>query len=883
MLSSKKPYPKSRRKKGPFAARKKPQTDAGDRFFSHLPPNTGFLANLILKFLFLRIKIDPSLYVRLPALKEDGIVVFVNKYKSIFEYFLFHTRFRHEGLPYPSIGCDYQIFLWQPVLRFFKGIFINIKYFLKNFSLPDPYRRHYIRQQLMNGETALLSLIEEKGFYRRLVESKTDPIDYLIEMQKTIDRPIYLVPMVILFDKTPQNTRLSAIDLIFGTKERPGRLRRLFMLMKSPGKILIEASEPVSMKSFLEKTEVQDLSQKNQVSRLRRDLLEQINRHRQSITGPAIKSRDEIMEEVLTAPALQKSVAAYAKENKISLYKAQKEAAGYLDEIAANYSLKVIRLYEIILRWVFRSIFDGMVIDYDGLNRVKQMSKKGPLVLVPCHKSHLDYLLISYVFFTNNMPCPHIAAGKNLSFWPLGPLFRGGGAFFIRRTFKGEALYPKVFAAYLNKILDVGFHIEFFIEGGRSRTGKLLTPKIGFLSLLMDAYQQGNWKDMIFVPIYIGYDRVLEEKAYVSEVEGGKKNPENISNVIKARKSLKKKYGKIYINFHEPFSLADFLTQHEDTKSAADPALAKKTNALFGYKIIGAINEVSVVTPHAIIASAILNCAQKRFFYKQLLEHAETYMNHLLSKEARLTDTLFIDRQSAFDSVIEIFAASKFIEHGSSDPNVPLSQNPIFKINESRRSNLEYYKNNGIIFFITGAFTSLSILATDAFQFSTDQLHENYVFLKDLFENEFIFTPEDSDEMAIRKNLKAFINDAIITPHPTLPDTYNLTSAGYRKLNLFAAFLTPYFESYWVVLNFFMRYAGQSIFDSKDHIKKIQALGNRMYKRYDISRKEALSKINYTNAVTYFTNHGLVNPESDKEKLDYFVKKFEQYRRFLAG
>jgi len=200
-----------------------------------------------------------------------------------------------------------------------------------------------------------------------------------------------------------------------------------------------------------------------------------------------------------------------------------------------------------------------MVIDYKGLDRIRRVSKKGPLILVPCHKSHLDYLIISWVFLNNKIPCPLIAAGKNLSFWPLGPIFRGGGAFFLRRTFKGEVLYTKIFAAYIKKILTEGFHIEFFIEGGRSRTGKLLTPKIGFLSLLIDAFIENNWDDMTFVPIYIGYDRVLEEKAYIHEMEGGKKSPENLKNVIKARKFLKKKYGKIYLNFHKPFSLKNYL------------------------------------------------------------------------------------------------------------------------------------------------------------------------------------------------------------------------------------------------------------------------------------------------------------------------------------
>jgi glycerol-3-phosphate O-acyltransferase len=224
---------------------------------------------------------------------------------------------------------------------------------------------------------------------------------------------------------------------------------------------------------------------------------------------------------------------------------------------------------------------------------------------------------------------------------------------------------------------------------------------------------------------------------------------------------------------------------------------------------------------------------------------------------------------------------NKFIEKSASEYSTSAQFNPLFKINENRRPSLEYYKNNSAIFFIPAAFTAFSILKNDAFQFSTTDLHATYKFLMEFLENEFIFDYEQSIEYVVRKNIKAFIDDAIIMPHPTLPDTYNLTAAGFRKLNLFAAFLTPYFESYWVVLNFFMKYTKQSILEIKDHINKIQSLGNRMYKRKEIERIEALSKMNYQNAVAFFTSHGITDPEKDKEKIEFYADIFQQYKRYL--
>lgn len=839
------------------------------------------MSRMILNLFFINIKIPRTHTKSIRELEKQGIVILVNKYKSYFEYLFYHLRYRNEGILHPRIGFDYRFFLWQPVFRFFKILLSYADHFFKHFSLQNPYKSGFIQEQLISGETALLSLVEKKGFYRRFVKSKTDPLHYLIEIQKNTEKQIIFLPHLMFFSRAPRTTQLTIIDMLFGTQENPGRIRRLVALFKNPKKIFIETSDPVILKNFLTRPDISKLNSKDQAVALRRYLLTQINQHRQTITGPVLKSRLEIQEEMLTNRQVQEIISDYARDQDVTIHQAHKQAVDFLDEIAANYNPKMIRLFDITLQWMFKNIFEGMVIDYKGLDRIKRVSKKGPLILVPCHKSHLDYLILSWVFFNNNMPCPLIAAGKNLSFWPLGPIFRGGGAFFLRRTFKGEILYPKIFAAYIKKVLEEGFHLEFFVEGGRSRTGKMLAPKIGLLSLLMDTFGKNNWDDMTFVPIYIGYDRVLEERAYINEIEGGKKTPENLKNVIKARKFLKKKYGKIYLNFHEPFSLKEYLRQQEKQSSIPAAADSKTLYSEFGKKLIGAINQVSLITPHAVIASAILNCGQKRFYYNQLMAHVDTYMNYLLSQNAYLADTLILDRSNTFNQVIDSFAHNKMIEKSTSEFSKSAISNPLFKITESKRPGLEYYKNNGIIAFIPAAFTALAILKADAFQFSSVDIHVSYKFLQEFFENEFIFDPDQPVEYLVRKNLKAFIDDAIIMPHPTLPDTYNLTSAGYRKLNLYAAFLVPYFESYWIVLNFYMKYTKKSIFDTKDYIKKIQSLGSRMYKRKEVERKEALSKVNYKNAVTFFTSHGLTESEKDKDQIEFYTEVIQKYRHFL--
>ncbi|MBT8356495.1 MAG: 1-acyl-sn-glycerol-3-phosphate acyltransferase, partial [Deltaproteobacteria bacterium] len=736
----------------------------------------------------------------------------------------------------------------------------------------------YIKNELLNGRTGFLSIVEKKGFYLRFVKAKTDPVQYLIEMQKSIDRPIYIVPQLMFFGKAPHRSQPTLKDIFFGPEDKPGRIRRLATLFKTPGKVFVETSEPINLMHFLENPENRDQNIEHLSLSLRRNLLVQFNRHRRSITGPVLKSSEELKESILTNERFQQFMTSHSKSRHIPLREVRKNADEYLDEIAAKYSPGLIKIAEVLVGWFLRMMFEDVMVNADDLARIKTMSQKGPLILIPNHKSHIDYLILSYLLYQHNMPCPHIAAGKNLSFWPMGPLFRGGGAFFIRRTFRGAVLYSKVFSEYIFKLLQEGFNIEFFIEGGRSRTGKLIMPKLGLLSILLDAYKNKSCEDMIFAPIYIGYDRVIEETAYLDELEGGQKEKENFLQVIRARKFLKNRYGKIYIQFSNPISINDLLAQHGS--SLADMQ-SKEKNAFcrnLGHRIINSINKSTVVTSYGLVASAILNCPAKKFSYEALKSNVETYIKYLYAQDARLADTLVQDHGHAVRYALEAYVQSKFIEPIPKEKESRHLETE-YVINESKRPGLEYYKNNCISFFIPAAFTAIEILKMDAFQFSATDLHSGYAFLQEFFKNEFAYDINLTPDYFVRKSIKTFIDDAILVPHQTLPDTYNLTSTGFRKLKLYSNFLKTYFESYLIVFNFLMQNP-KNAKNTKERLKKIEASGNRMYKRKEIERREALSKVTYQNAIDFFITHG-VKGSDDNEKIDYYADILQKYMNHL--
>jgi glycerol-3-phosphate O-acyltransferase len=846
-----------------------------NHFLFYLPPRTGLVGWLLKRF-FNGITMERPHLEILRQLPPQAILIYTIKYRTYFEYLFYHTRYQREKVPVPVLSFGLRPWMAQPLVRIGRCILAHLDWFVTQRQSLDPYANGYWQEQLLNGQAAILPLVEKHGFYRRFVKAQTDPLRFLIELQKSTDQPIYLIPHLMFFSKSPAPPYPRLRDILLGSEQRPGLIRRLMILFSKPSKVFAEISQPVELRRFIETAEKSEESTEYQALMLRRQLLTQHNRHRHSITGPMIKSHEEFKESILSSLRLRQFLTQHSESRKIPLHEVRKQADGYLDEIAAKYNHFFVSCAAKPVSWLLNTMFDGVMVDKEGLQRLKAQSLKGPLILIPCHKSHMDYLILSYIFSIHNMPAPHTAAGKNLSFWPMGPLFRAGGAFFVRRSFSGAVVYSKVFAEYIFKLLEEGFNLELFIEGGRSRSGKLLMPKLGLLTLLFNAFKERACPDMIFVPVFIGYDRVLEETAYLQEVTGGQKEPENISQVLRARRFLKRRYGKIYINFHEPISLRDLLAENNTT---LEEMPTKEQNALcrnLGWRVINAIDQVSVVTPHALVASAALNCSAARFTSDDLMQNVETYTNLLTSQGAKLTDTLLMDPQRACQHALDNYLQRKIIELPAGEKNEP-AETAQYSLPAHKRLQLEYYKNNSIAYFVPAALVAAAILEKDAFQFSSSCLHDRYRFLQNLFKYEFAFDMAVPPERLVRKNIKSFIDDAILIPHPTLPDTYQLTSAGFRKLKLFARFLLTYFESYWVVLQFFKQ-TPRAEAGGEDRLKKIQNLGRAMFKEHELALNESLSKINFENGISYFTSHGIRGSENaDKiEPYENDIRNFMQ-------
>ncbi len=824
-------------------------------YYGYLPSRPNFLLRYTLDRLFTRVNISPRRLEELQQLKERGSVVYAIKYRSHLDFLFFNRRYRQTGAPPPEFAFDLSLWMWQPLSHLIQIISASINYFTRTRHWPNPYADNYFQWILSQGTAGLLFLVDEVGFRQRFFRPKEDPIRHLLELQRQQELPIFLVPQMVM-EKDPAREDKGLLQLFFGDSEHPGRLRKLALFLFRGNKAVVEVAEPLNLQEVLADPANSSYSLEEVAQHVRRELINRIDLTRKVISGPVVKSMEEFMELTLTDPALNDFMAHMAEVENQKIDKIKKKAQSYFLEIASDYNVFLTHLADKTLTWVWQNIFEGISSDEAGLERIRRASPHGTLIYVPCHKSHVDYLILNYIIYHNNLHPPRVAAGKNLAFWPVGTIFRKLGAFFIRRRFHGAKLYAEVFATYLKTLIKEGYNIEFFIEGGRSRTGKLVLPQLGLLNMIVRAYQEGVTPDLIFVPSFIGYDQVMEEKAYLTELKGSQKKAESWRQLFHLRKLLKKRYGRVYLRFSEPISFRAYLqkrqieTQHfsEDDRRLICRDLA--------FEIIQRINEVSVVTPFSLVCAALLTYPRKGVYRIELFEIIQVFYEYLQAQQAQMAETLS-HFTPAIEEALHLCEVRKLI--------TPIEKEEewrgelglgAYTIDESKRLILEYYKDNIIHFFIPAALTAMAILATQGVEFTGAQVLEDYRFLKELFKYEFVYDDLGS-QANVARMLRYFQQRGVVGVIDRDADTYLLSASGLKELSYFANLLHNYLESYWITLRA-LKYLKKRPRNERDFLKRIHSIGSKLHKVGEVERAEALSDANFRNALKLFGEKGVI-------------------------
>lgn len=693
----------------------------------------------------------------------------------------------------------------------------------------------------------------------------------IFRLEREQGRRLLLVPLVFVWSKSPDKLEASPVDFVLGSRTWPTPTRALWQLVYNLKHVSMRAAEHIDVGEFL--SAHKDQSDAVLVRRITYMVLRRLERERRSMVGPAVKSPARIRSEILRSPRLQSVIDDLANKNEAARKGKTEEAGQMLAELQATPSPNVIKAMGIGLRWGFSRIYHGIDFDPADVERVRQASRDGALILLPSHKSHIDYLVLSYFFYEQNLPVPLIAAGDNLNFQPVGPIFRRAGAFFIRRSFKGDRLYAAVVDAYIRRLIRDGYPIELFLEGGRSRTGKLLEPKFGLLNMIVEAAIAVPQKKVHFVPLSIGYERVIEADSYQHELSGGEKKKEEAADLLSASDVLRHRYGRINLQFGSILTLGEICDDLGiSSTDLGRPAKRRSAVMRLGNRVMDEINRVTAVTPGALTALALLTGGPQGLTEAEIVTRSRNVLTLLIRLGARTTSptTLGGDhlRAASIREALQMFVDAELITEAGSSPS---PGGTLYSIIEARRLQLDTSKNIIVHFFVERALVAggFDRDATGAFlPTAEDKLKERVLAGSRLFKHEFRFRADAPFEEIFQLTVNAMVSDGHLErAGATLqPGPGELGWTGPDWLTLYRRILQSFFEGYAIAAESLSVLLGAPMTE-KELTKSAITRGNQMYHEGRIERREAISKPIFQNALHAFVELGYLRARAGKLEL----------------
>ncbi len=456
-----------------------------------------------------------------------------------------------------------------------------------------------------DGERAVFSVILNRN---PLSARSAEPSVALTQMTVALLRDpaldVELMPVTVLWGRSPGSQDSLVKALLADAWASVGPLRQLAIILLHGRQTRVTFGEPISLRRLIDEETDEAIA----VRKANRFLRFYFRRMRESAIGPDLSHRRNLIQTMVTSDALQEAIADESVRLGVSPAAAETRARKFAWEIASDFSYPVVRALQLVLTRLWRRLYDGVEVHH-GKELARAAPGKG-LVYLPNHRSHVDYLLLSYLVHAQGLAPPHIAAGANLNFPIVGPLLRRGGAFFLRRSFKGEPLYAAVFREYLHAMLAKGFSIAYFIEGGRSRSGRTLAPKGGLLGMTVESFMREHPRPLLLVPVNFSYEKLLEGRTLVAELEGQPKEGESLGALVRVARNLRREYGKVHVNFGTPLSIDQFLDREAPDWHALEGDeqrdTARRLTPLLGREMAQRINAAVVVNPINMFAMAIV-------------------------------------------------------------------------------------------------------------------------------------------------------------------------------------------------------------------------------------------------------------------------------------
>ncbi len=576
-----------------------------------------------------------------------------------------------------------------------------------------------------------------------------------------------------------------------------------------------------------------------------------LERAERALRGNRYKVPKFLKEDLYWSRGFQQGVAHLALEHGEKLERMQRRTWRYLKEMAATHSPYVIDVISGITGWLISRAYRGLDYSAADLRTVYDAATDKPLVFLPSHKSNFDHLVLQYVLYENEYPPNHTAGGINMNFFPIGPFLRRTGIFFIRREFKDNAPYKFVLRQYLTYLLEKRFPLEWYIEGGRSRSGKLREPRLGLLAYVVDAYVQGFVDDIVFVPVSIAYDQISDISSYAAEQRGAAKERESFGWVLRTIRSLRRRNGDIFVRWGDPVSLTERLPQGADLTTDRGRLVVPK----LAFEIATRINAVTPITPISLVAAALLSRSPQALTVDEVLGVLEPFLDYVKRRDLPTTVPLALDTPERVRDALDALAANGVVLRHEGPSQV------VYAIGPEQHLAAAYYRNTIIHFFVDGAITELALAGMKAEGTAGwNAFYAEAFALRDVLKFEFFFEERDEFEQALRDELRLHCSESV-----------ELLESGdlERLLRSFVPIksptvLRPFIEAYLVVADVIADSDPSLPLDPGTVRSRALALGEQYLLQGVIHNGEAISTELFSSATKLAQNRDLLDPIPDR-------------------
>jgi glycerol-3-phosphate O-acyltransferase len=552
------------------------------------------------------------------------------------------------------------------------------------------------------------------------------------------------------------------------------------------------------------------------------------------LIGRRYKMPRLVREQIAASKRFRDGVSELASSLKRSEQSVHTEALGYLQELRTAHSPFAIDLMMQLARGLFTRGY-GAQIDYDQaqIERTREALERAPGIILPSHKSNLDSAVTSVAFADNRLAVPTTFGGINLAFWPMGTIARKAGRVFIRRDTKSNPVYKFVLREYLGYLAEKRFSLEWYIEGGRSRTGKLLPPKLGLLNYLVAAYKEGRVEDLSLMPISIAYDQLHEVSEFAAEAKGGVKKAENLAWFVRFFRAQREPFGRIYFRIAEPVSLRAMLGPPDGRASDSDEDTIAVQKVAF--EVSTRINDVTPVTGTSLAALVLLSHRGRALTLDEIFEELEEYLALAVGRRLPIAPSARLPDAESVRRILEALAGHNVVAIHRGGLQT------VYSIGPDQHLAAAFYRNTIIHFFINDALIELALLKAIDQDGDRETAFWDEVFrLRDILKFEFFFKEKSEFRAAVDRELKL-----------QAPGWVAALNGGREQVNALIKSLRPitapgvlrsFFEAYVVVADTLDAHDPGAHFDEKKFLNSCGNVGRQYMLQKKIQSAESVSK-----------------------------------------